>query len=210
MKLNYDIFTFPPIYVFHYTVPNHQQIKAEVLPKILAEYEEKHLEESYRWHPGSKSGVTTNYNTSSINLLTEEQHVDIIWNALDIMLSIFYADDSILRPCKQMPTRSVINACWWNVYNKGDYVELHNHAPAGVSGFYILDLPDEHENGTVFQATNPYALSHKIDMWNDTHTTSHLKEGDVVLFPSSLRHYVNPSEGRKVSISFNIDLLFES
>ena len=206
---DYGIFTFPSEYIFCYSVPNHKEIKQDILPRILNEYQEKQQEESYRWNPGSKSNVTTNYYQMNETLLSPEQQVDVIWNPMDAMLSIFYAPDSPLRPCPDAPKESNINSLWWNVYNEGDYVELHNHSPAGVSGFYLIDLPEDQENGTVFSYRNPYALSHKMEMWAMRHQAKHLKEGDVVLFPSSLEHYVNPTKGRKVSISFNIEVTFE-
>jgi predicted 2-oxoglutarate/Fe(II)-dependent dioxygenase YbiX len=35
-----------------------------------------------------------------------------------------------------------------------------------------------------------------------------VQEGDVILFPSTLLHYVNPSPANKVTISYNIGCIF--
>lgn len=202
-----SIFTFPSAYIFQYSVPNHKEIKDNLLPKILQEYEENQQKKSYRWYLRSNSNLTTNFKHAMPTLLSPKQQTDIIWNGFDEMLAMFFAPDSTLRPCEAMPVKSNIDGYWWNVYNEGDYVEVHSHGTSGISGFYILDLPENQENNTSFICPTPYSPSR--EEWTTTHTASYLKEGDVAFFPSSLDHYVNPSKGRKVSISFNIEIIFD-
>jgi hypothetical protein len=204
-----NIISLPTAYIYKYSVPNHQEIKQILLPKILNEYESNKHKKSYRWNPDSQSNITTNYSIRDSSLLSHQQQLDIVWNAMDAMFDVMYDENSIIRPSDEVPIQSKLNSCWWNVYNEGDYVELHNHYHAGVSGFYILDLPDNQTNSTVFAYQNLYPLSSKTSMTELRYYAEDAIEGDVLLFPSSLNHYVNPSKGRKVSISFNIEVTFE-
>lgn len=200
---------FPGPYIFQTQIENHSTLKQEILPKILEEYNQNQFKDEYLWTPDSNSGVKTNYSHMDPTLLTIDQYKEIVWNPVDELLGNLYAEDSPIKPSINPPTNSTISGLWWNVYTPGDYVELHNHCPAGISGIYFIDLPEDTKNTTVFVHDNNYALSHEVQLWSQKHIADYVKEGDLLLFPSSMHHYVDKSNGKKVSISFNVDVHFK-
>jgi|LakMenEpi03Aug12_release.lakeMendotaPanAssembly.Ray.scaffolds.fasta_scaffold736152_1 uncharacterized protein (TIGR02466 family) len=199
-------------FVFHTQAKNHQTYKNEILSKIILEYDENKFKDEYLWTPTSKSGVKTNYSNMNFSLLTTDQYKDIVWDSVEKLISHLYSEYSPIKPSNNPPSiyDCDISSIWWNIYASGDYVELHNHCPAGVSGIYLIDLPEDTKNTTVFVHNNDYALSHNVQMWSQKHIADYAKEGDVILFPSSMYHYVNASSGRKVSISFNVNINFKN
>lgn len=200
---------FPGPYIFHRSIEQHTMHKQSILNKIMNEYNVNVNRRDYLWVPDSRSGVITNYSQQNTSLLTQEQYRDIIMSSVDILLREIYADDSPVRPSKELPIRSSIREVWWNVYHENDYVIPHNHGPRGISGVYIVDMNESEENTTTFLFDNPYALSHDIPLWEQRYQASYAKEGDILLFPSSMNHYVDRVNGRKVSLSFNVDVHFK-
>ena len=41
------------------------------------------------------------------------------------------------------------------------------------------------------------------------HRTSYAKEGEIIIFPSEMYHYVDPSVTDRVTISFNVQCEFD-
>jgi len=197
----------PGAYIYHGAALNHATHKEMLLPKILSEYEQNKDNEDYLWIPEAQSKVKTNFSNADSNLLTQDQYHDIVWNAVNEFIDIIYDKNSPVIPSPDRPKDSNILGLWWNVYHQGDYVESHSHRSEGVSGVYFLELTET--NSTTFVYDNHYTLSHKISSWTTKYTANYVKEGDVLLFPSTLNHYVNPVVNRKVSISFNIEFNYD-
>ena len=92
-----------------------------------------------------------------------------------------------------------IRAAWANINRKGDYNAPHHHGPYGYSGIlFITDAP-----GLEFVDTDMTPL----------HTTTILpsidgKSGSMVVFPSPMVHWVEPSQSTedRITFAFNIDI----
>ena len=92
-----------------------------------------------------------------------------------------------------------INGAWANINKKGDYNAPHHHGPYGYSGIlFITDAP-----GLEF-----------IDMSMATLHLSNVspningKSGCMVVFPSPMFHWVEPSQSTedRITFAFNIDI----
>lgn len=117
--------------------------------------------------------------------------------------------------------RPYIDEIWMNAYEQSQFQESHSHLPGFFSGIhYLVFDPEEHE-ATTFQ--NPQDSIHSFmfdDEFLDGDINQHLcenhtpkvEEGDIILFPSHLRHFVKKNDSKKlrITISFNINRIAES
>tara|TARA_B100000287_G_C20427912_1_gene700263 strand:+ start:160 stop:762 length:603 start_codon:yes stop_codon:yes gene_type:complete len=112
-------------------------------------------------------------------------------------------------------TVKVINA-WININRKGDYNNPHNHPGSDLSGVFYIKLPSNSGN-IEFYSPHHYTYHHELMTYNPAfldHTKSPLsyflfcKEGEIILFPSSLEHSVMPSKVRedRISVAFNLEV----
>ena len=114
-----------------------------------------------------------------------------------------------------------ISEIWMNAYEEQHFQEPHTHLPGFFSAIhYVLFDPEIHES-TVFQ--NPQESVHAFmfdDEFMDPKLNEHLpenyetdvQEGDIIIFPSHLRHFVkrNPTRKLRMTVSFNINRVAES
>jgi hypothetical protein len=181
------MFTFTAPFVFHHKVQNHQNIKNKVLPSILRSYQFNQNNSQYKWAKDSTSNVRTSYDVDDRSFYDEEFYRSIIWNPLNEL----YASVPQLKPKEQM-----IDSVWWNVYQRGGDAEIHNHGEEyySISGLYVLESNELNKTVFVFDTMFDY----------QEQTTEYVMEGDVLLFPTSLLHYVLPAERQRVTVSFNV------
>jgi hypothetical protein len=204
---------FPAPFIYHDKVINHINIKNEILPHILNEYNNNKNDESYVWQsygPINNNANTNFYNSLPLENTLQKYLIDIVFNPTNKLIDELYNLDEFARPSSTKPISAKLASIWWNVYGNGKYVEPHNHGLFGISGVYFLDLPNDEPNSTTFLFNNHYPISD--DKTEDFsllyHNTSYVKEGDVLLFPTAMPHYVNPVNSTKVSIAFNVKLTF--
>lgn len=205
---------FPHNFIFWEPVENHQEIKQIYLEKI--KQREHLITKPEVWN----CDVLSSFECQQINneIFDEYFHQNVIWKACDKLLqSIPFNFD--------VPSSSSVLNVWFNTYKKGQYQEIHNHLWSGsnllilsneraqnivglLSGIYILH--SEETNKTVFyqEGMNPFDRTKMGSNFNGTYgikkTTEEIKEGNVILFPSSLSHYTVPAEKSRTIISFNI------
>jgi len=180
-----SLFVFPNHYIWTGRVQEHEEIKRLMMPHIDADDKKKSS-----WN----CDVTSSYGENKTFFHNEYFLNQVVWNPLDLMLMD-------LQDTIQMPKESNIQEMWYNSYVPGQYQEVHNHRPKGVfSGIYLLHL--EGKNTTAF------VNHHDHPLFNNTKVMDDVQEGDVILFPSTLLHYVNPSPANKVTISYNIGCIF--
>lgn len=100
---------------------------------------------------------------------------------------------------------------WANKHNPGDFSQEHNHNNSIISGIYYTDV-DENSGDLIF--ANPFAnfgLTLELQLenygqFNASEARITPKNGDLILFPSSLKHKVdkNRSSNDRFSIAFNV------
>ena len=109
---------------------------------------------------------------------------------------------------------------WCNINLKGDYHIMHNHPQSWLSGVYYVDVPSQEKvkihrkdlNPAKISFFDPRAQANMVSIKGDPqHINEHIvspKDGDFILFPSFLHHFVHPnmSEKPRITVSFNINL----
>lgn len=111
-------------------------------------------------------------------------------------------------------TDLMITDYWFNMSQKGGYQHLHDHCNAALSGTYYINFNDALHSK--FHVANPHIQTTSFEPllilekknqtpWNEDAVPIDHNEGDLVLFPSWLRHgYPENNEGGRVSMSFNV------
>ena len=110
-----------------------------------------------------------------------------------------------------------LSGLWFNVNKKGNFNKVHNHLGGSVncsfSAAYYLKTPKNSgkinfTNPDPYFPMNPF-FSKKLKFGNCFNSPEYWvvpKEMDLIIFPSSLIHYVEPnlSNEERISLSFNI------
>lgn len=123
--------------------------------------------------------------------------VDLIVNAT----SLYFQNLPLSIPWKY--TKYVMHA-WCNVNEIGAYNSLHSHAPDLLSGCLYFRATGTGEI-TFFPHNLIYHNFHKQDPFNAANSYFP-EDGDMIIFPSSLAHSVNPnpSNRQRINMAFNI------
>jgi uncharacterized protein (TIGR02466 family) len=103
-----------------------------------------------------------------------------------------------------------ITQSWLNKTKPGEFHPTHYHHNSYLSGvFYFNCLPNDSinfDNRMNERQTLIEFSKNKLTAWNGTGAVIRVKEGDLVIFPSSLPHYVDVNETKdmeRISLSFN-------
>lgn len=202
-----NIIIWPAPFIFWTEVENHQEIKKDILPKI----KEQSKNEDLHTTPGKvhripgqipcswSCEVVTSYfkrNESEYkNLFNEKLITSVVSNSL----KKFFDDPNC--PQKTKPKKTILTDIWFNSYNPGYWQEVHSHHGSTYSGIYILELNEENPTKFCTQNIPRYSYSEMPFM---EYKTSHIKEGNVLLFPSEFPHSVDICSNERSTISFNI------
>jgi hypothetical protein len=208
---------FPSHFVFWDKVENHEELKKEYLPTIL-EQNSKIKNNPFGFCKFNTSFCTDSKMKHINNFLHEEKLTDnVIWKPLFKMLDKYNSFN-----LKQIiPTNSIIESSWWNVYEGGEFQEIHSHVSNPIfyqnkdyfptfSIIYIMN--DENEKSSIaFKSGYPNPFMPTLDDYHfDTSTQEDIKEGTVLIFSSILGHLVKPCiKPGRVTIAYNIYSIFE-
>ena len=77
---------------------------------------------------------------------------------------------------------------WLMMYDVGDYAKLHDHFPYCLSVIYYVGCE---ENAA------PVVFERQLEISPEA--------GKLIIFPSSLQHEVDKTEGRRVAVSMNLN-----
>jgi hypothetical protein len=107
-------------------------------------------------------------------------------------------------------------SAWFRVVRRGGYLDLHHHPNSSWSGIYCVD-PGHHDadktGSGLLTFVNP-AVAHGmfvdasnknlVEAFSAQSRSVSLVPGQLVLFPSSVLHQVNPyeGEGTRITVSF--------
>ena len=95
---------------------------------------------------------------------------------------------------------------WWNVYDKQNYQEYHNHAPHLFSGVYYARVPTG-SSDIKFRhpAWSLYIPHQNQTAYNSDACNFKLYERVMIIFPSSLLHCVACGQNTEPRISFSFN-----
>lgn len=101
-----------------------------------------------------------------------------------------------------------ITQSWINYTEKDEYHHMHKHHNSLLSGVLYIDVVEGIDTITFLDERSKGILFFDVDEYN-THNSETwwipIKSGDIVIFPSSLFHQVEMTNGKKtrISLSFN-------
>jgi len=141
--------------------------------------------------------------------------------------SNFYKQDSFLQYFNYIQTYSLsaiqfyncnlkITNMWININKKGNYNVSHVHPGSLISGIFWVKIP-QNCGKLKFLSPNHFNESHLVENVNNKiklehnycdHFDMNPQEGKIILFPSHLRHLVEPnkSDEDRISIAFNLNI----
>lgn len=101
-----------------------------------------------------------------------------------------------------------VTQSWLNYAKTGEHHHKHAHPNSYLSGvLYIKTDKENPDKITFFQNEHYNRISLFVENWNLTNAESwwfEVKAGELLIFPSELRHMVMPVEGEeRVSLAFN-------
>jgi hypothetical protein len=184
-----NIFNFNNNFIYWEEVNNHTHYKDYFVPEILKETEK------YKNNPNN-SELNNYYKNTNCFTSYFIQNSEIKYNNFIINAIYPALDRMILKMNLRLPSKSMIDNIWYNLYSEGGYHNVHIHRGKDISGIYLLELNDK--NNTVFHYMDGCVL------FNSEFSTENIPEGSLILFPSNIPHEVKPCKKQKISISFNI------
>ena len=202
---------FPSHYLYWTQVKEHENIKSKLLPIIHNLISKNNYDNPFK----QNCTMTTNF-SKKIDFLDNEMKEKIIWACLSEMILETNCFPSI------KPVDFIIKNYWFNLYEKGDFQEMHDHLalPEIINGkmyhdtlsvVYILNSEEE-DNSTVFKLTGttiPYVPMLQECKF-DTGVVKEIKEGTLLIFSNQLNHYVRPiKKSGRITIAFNISCAFK-
>lgn len=102
---------------------------------------------------------------------------------------------------------------WMNRYNYGQHQEVHAHSNGSnvISCAYMLEKPENSGDFVFYKSSNDFFQ--KVNLQTEIYGNKYvpeMTEGSIVLFPSSLDHYVtyNQTQATRVTISANFAITF--
>lgn len=208
------LLNWPSFFLFWTEVENHKEIKETLLPQIKEQSKNKEYHNAplqvreigdSRW---DCEVITTFFNREDPevkDLFTKE----ILRSIIARPMKKLFNDSNCLVPVK--PTKTHISEIWYNHYENGHFQEIHAHHGATFSGIYLLELNEPntttfYSNMAGFQysrlpGTGSIENNHRL---STVYTTEHIKEGNVILFPSEFSHSVRKCVSSRTTVSFNL------
>ena len=209
---------FPSNFVYWENIENHEKIKPIIMKKVL----ELDSGEYKNFNPGGLFNAATNFgpNVEKFSEYFDKDIIDqLVWKPLENLLTYINSNKDI--PNINL-NESFIGSSWYTKYNENGSFRIHSHYNYDTitknntvylptfSMIYILNDKNE-KNSTLFSVIpgSPLSTLHKQELHFDTSSVKEIKEGTVIIFPSSLYHEVLPVKipGR-VTIAFNIHSSF--
>lgn len=151
-------------------------------------------------------------NNSQINLFKEE--IEELWNSVEYNLNIIKKEVLGINDKYTIGLKEA----WINKNQPSNIVDVHHHAGYFLSAVYYVNAKAESSflsfmNNNIIiedkipQATHDNVLE-KFNMFNCAKWNVESKTGNLVIFPSWLKHQVvNYSDDNRISIAFNSLLL---
>lgn len=198
-----EMFSTP---IFHLRASNHEEIKNYVDKEIYPEFE--------------KIGYNSNHCNVFSDYFPGAPKLD------QTLLSNLYQKDMFqlleFIGFDKNETWDIYPLFWYNITGEGGWQEQHDHIsaplPSQLSGIHYVQF-DENEHqaaefespvASLLRSMTPHQDKNKSpDFFKHIHAIPKtVKEGDIIVFPSYLKHAVNIQKSAKerISIAFNMGI----
>jgi hypothetical protein len=197
--------TFRPEFVYYQPVDNHETHKNFILDAIKDEVDFRRINRSNYAEGEDPSNAVTNFfksfspdrpNNTAAGTTQINYPNDLLHDVFNVPFSNLYKEINLTNP---IPTSTVIKEIWWNYYFPGRYTEPHIHLDSDFSLIYIVKL--EEENKTRFFRNG---RSGRFPLFEEYYDTNHIEEGNVIIFPSSMLHWVQPVAKERCTLIANV------
>jgi len=203
---------FRPEFIYYQPVENHEQHKQLILSTIQQEVEQRKFARAQRTNiPYSSQTLIYEPDTptdtaggkTQINYTPQFMN-DVVTMPTINMLNEIKSEFNITTPTIKEP---YLKDIWWNYYLPGKHTAPHIHVDTDFSGIYIVECNEP--NPTQFKQS--LRSVGPLPLYEEYYSSEDIKEGHVMIFPSSLLHWVNPCQSERCSVIFNImiDYTFE-
>jgi uncharacterized protein (TIGR02466 family) len=146
------------------------------------------------------------YISTELNLLSNAELIDIKKEILDTakeyLINILRVSDSY---------KLVITTSWANKHSPNDFSQEHDHSNAILTGILFVDVNEFSGKSIFLNPQQNLGLSLELNyqdfnQFNVNKIEMNPKNGDLLLFPASLKHSVskNLSDQDRYTIAFNI------
>lgn len=157
-------------------------------------------ENCWRGDPHTNKGLTDDVNSLLRDLIAESYH---FYQGTMPLPKTFATAEGIK---KQYNLENPGIAAWFNVNDKGGGNMIHIHAGSYLSGCLYFQSTS---TGYIEFYTQNYLYKNMHPCWPYFGSAKYFPEdGDLLLFPSYLAHYVepNPSTRQRINMAFNIEI----
>jgi len=190
-----------PTYLYQYSLREKNQVLKELLlPKILQYKKDFEIEPPSGW---ISNKVYSSFEKDNLNYKMFIQSDEVRT----------HYEQHFSRVFGQGTTFSFTTA-WFNYYENGEFQEEHDHV--GLS----FNEPDAHFSAIHFLQFDPnrhvpVVFLDSLSKLNRRYTDSYkyipeIREGDLLIFPAHLSHYVKPSEPTpdypRITVAFNLHI----
>lgn len=203
------IFYFNAPFLYWEKCESHSNLKEYFLPLIQEDYAKNRnfYRENSCWDCNSTSsfhsGIDTENDSINEKIFTNSDLTNSIFLTYNNMLEKLFQDGSITEGEFQVFQDCYLEDVWYNYYETGENQDIHEHTPNTFSGIYLLDVSGA--NNTVwYNSSSTFPCDSRAVFDRRAAKDYDLTEGSIIIFPSRLAHFVPPTEGKKVTISFNI------
>jgi uncharacterized protein (TIGR02466 family) len=186
--MNEFFYRFPGPFVYISEIENHSRWKEHVKETV------ENWQDS---QPSSflekGSNLSTSYHSKNPvkEFLEPEFLKSVVWGPLDKALE---KADLAAHPAK-----SHLQNIWFNDYPQGGNMGAHVHSNSEWSGIYIVEMSQPNPTFFMYNST-----SNSPAFCTSLNTEENAKEGNVIIFPSHLVHWVHTTCEERLTVSFNV------
>lgn len=130
----------------------------------------------------------------------------------DLMMHVDEAAKNSIKFLGQTQEPLIVTGCWANISGQDAYHKEHSHPNNFLSGVFYVKVP---KGGDTINFHDPRSGSHIIapnfenpSMGNISTMFVEAKAGRMMLFPSWLRHSVDPNTSKDLRVSISFNLMF--
>lgn len=119
-----------------------------------------------------------------------------------VVNTIFYEDLKKIQNCLEYPNPLKVDCAWFQSYNESDHHSLHNHGYGYLSMVCYINYDSNYHKPTTFVAPFYDFMTGNTMQYEP----QNIKEGSIIVFPSSLPHFVPPNRSKveRLILSANI------
>jgi len=193
-------------------VTENQEILDKCLGKIETNVEKKPVAVPTDW----ECVIHSSYMSNDPEMQLDGQWLSSIYTKY---ISAFFDDFKIKK------STAMLFDPWYNVFSQNQFQEPHAHLPNDFSVVHYVLFDEKEHVATTFINPNTIAaeahrafrpqLFDKLDSRNTNHsfytanfTPLDIKQGDLIIFPAALNHFVkyNKSDKKRITFTLNIQM----